>query len=396
MTTRRTFLHRLGATALGVTLPVRLSFAAAAGEARLVVVLLRGGWDGLNVAPPHGDPNYDRLRPRIGVPPPGNAGGALDLDGLIGLNPELAALKAWYDGGELVAFPAMGIGYVKRSHFDAQDVLENGTGRPKGAYDGWLGRALMAKGDDPAPPSLAVNHSVPLILRGKYPAQTLAPSRLPTPDGDFLDRVRALYRLDAAFERPFETALKAARGEGAAMMKGLGGGGRGGRLNTKLVAAAGRVLAGADGPRVAVIDTGGWDTHGREGPRLRAQLTGLAKGLVALRQGLGAAWANTAILLVSEFGRTAAENGSAGTDHGTGGLAFALGGAVRGGRIVGGWPGLAPGALYQGRDLRATGDIRALFKAALRDHLGLAEGALEDQVFPDSRQIRPLEGLFKA
>jgi uncharacterized protein (DUF1501 family) len=183
--------------------------------------------------------------------------------------------------------------------------------------------------------------------------------------------------------------------EGQGMRDG-GMGGRGAPVGA-LVQAAGRFLTQPDGPRVATIDFGGWDTHANQagdlGPLAR-NLRQLDRAVVQLKAALGPAWKHTAVLVVTEFGRTVAVNGSRGTDHGTAAAAFALGGAVRGGRVIAQWPGLADRDLHEGRDLRATLDLRALFKAALAAQLGTGESALETKVFPDSRGVRPLEGLF--
>ena len=221
-----------------------------------------------------------------------------------------------------------------------------------------------------------------------------SPSRLPGPDADLLERLAALYQGDALLER----SLRAAR-ESQALMEGQSARGMdgGGQPVVALATAAGEVLARGDGPRVASIDFGGWDTHisqlGEYGALTR-NLRLLDRAVAALKIALAAAWQQTAVLIVTEFGRTVAPNGSGGTDHGTGGAAFVAGGAVRGGRVIADWPGLSERALHEGRDLRATLDLRSLFKAALAAQLGLPESVLESQVFPDSRAARPLEGLF--
>ncbi len=396
MTTRRDALKLMGgAAAANALLPAGMAFAGAATDQRLVVVVLRGGLDGLSAVPPHGDPDYARLRPNIAVPKPGTDGGAVDLDGRFGLHPALAPLAAWYRAGELLILPAGGGAYRKRSHFDAQNVLENGTGIPFGSAEGWLGRALAMLGSDQSRLGLSVGHGIPLILRGERSVQTLAPTGLPAPDDDFLARVAMLYDQDRLFRDALAAARLSAAGPAGDMARGMDRRQQGQKMQRDLTEAAGRLLAAADGPRIAVIDAKGWDTHARQANRLTPLLAGLADGLAGLRDGLGGAWGNTVVLLASEFGRTAAENGNAGTDHGYGGLMLALGGAVNGGRIAGRWPGLAPGALHQGRDLMPTVDLRAVWKAALRDHLGLPEAEIESRIFPESRPVRPLPGLVR-
>jgi uncharacterized protein (DUF1501 family) len=217
---------------------------------------------------------------------------------------------------------------------------------------------------------------------------------LPVPDPDLLDRLAALYLDDPLLGRSFAVAREA-----RAMMEGHDPGGMGGQTPPvlELARAAGEVLSRRDGPRVATIDFGGWDTHISqlgEYSQLTRNLRLLDRSVAALKIALGPVWRHTAVLIVTEFGRAVPPNGSGGTDHGTAGAAFVAGGAVRGGRVIADWPGLGQRALYEERDLRPTLDLRALFKAALSAQLGLGEAALETEVFPDSRTVRPLEGVF--
>jgi uncharacterized protein (DUF1501 family) len=394
MTTRREALQLLaGITALG-GLP-RLTLAApSGGERRLVFVFLRGGMDALSVVPAYGDPHYAAQRGILAVPPPGTPGGALDLDGRFGLNSYLAEMHKLYTGRELAVLHAVASPYRERSHFDGQNLLENGTAKPFGRETGWLNAALAARPDaSGGPAAFALGQSIPLVLRGPAQVGSWSPSRLPVPDSGLLDRLGELYRGDPLLARSFTTAREAQK-----MMEGRDGmGGGGGQPVEALAKAAGEILGKREGPRVASIDFGGWDTHigqlGEYGPLTR-NLRLLDRSVATLKAALGEAWRHTAVLMVSEFGRTVAPNGSNGTDHGTGGAAFVAGGAVRGGRVITDWPGLAAGALHEGRDLRPTLDLRALFKAALAAQLGLSDSALETDVFPDSRAVRPLHGLF--
>ncbi len=396
MPTRRNVLQTAGSAALiGAAAPARVAFGAAPTENRLAVVILRGGLDGLHAVPPYGDPRYRALRPRLAVAPPGEEDGALDLDGAFGLHPALAPLHRLYRQKQLLIVPAASTGYAERSHFDGQNVLENGTAIPYGAQDGWLNRALLRLNDGDRRLGLSVGHTVPLVMRGAARVQTWAPTNLPQADDDFLTRLAFVYEGDAMLA----DALAQARGsqEIAAGMMDRKAPGRGQRGQYKALAqAAGRLLASADGPRIAVFEAGGWDTHFGQIFRLRQQLGELAAGLTAFQQSLGPVWDKTAVIVLSEFGRTAAENGSGGTDHGVGGIAFLLGGAVAGGRFAGDWPGLSERALYEGRDLQPTTDTRSLLKAMLRDRMGLDEAYIEDTVFPGSRQAAPLDGLFRS
>jgi uncharacterized protein (DUF1501 family) len=394
MTTRRDALKTLGGLAALSALPGLALAQGAPGERRLVFVFLRGGLDGLSAVPAYGDPDFARRRGELTIAPPGEANGALKLDGTFGLHPLLPEMHQRYQAGELAVLHAVASPYRDRSHFDAQNVLENGTARPYGRDAGWLNVALAEAA--PRSGGVALGASVPLVLRGAAPVTSWSPSVMPSPDPDLLERLGRLYRDDPLLARPFAAAV-----ETQALMEGQGrrdgGTGARGAPVGALVQAAGRFLKQPDGPRVATIDFGGWDTHANQagdvGPLAR-NLRQLDRALAQLETALGPAWQHTAVLVVTEFGRTVAINGSRGTDHGTAAAAFALGGAVRGGRVIAQWPGLADRDLHEGRDLRATLDLRALFKAALAAQLGLGEAALETKVFPDSRGVRPLEGLF--
>jgi uncharacterized protein (DUF1501 family) len=401
MRTRRQALQLFGSTAALIGLP-GLSFGPAAGELRtsdrrLVFMFLRGGMDGLSAVPPYGDPQYSAQRGPLAVPAPGSAGGALDLDGHFGLSPHLAEMHKLFGASELTILHAVASPYRERSHFDAQNLLENGMVRPFGRETGWLNVALAAASGDRSHSrtlGFALGPNVPLVLRGAAQVGSWSPSRLPGPDADLIERLAALYRDDALLGRSFAVAREA-----QTMMEGHDPGGMASRTLPveELARAAGEVLSRPDGPVVATIDFGGWDTHiSQQGEysQLTRNLRLLDRSVATLKTALGPVWQRTALLIVTEFGRAVAPNGSGGTDHGTAGAAFVAGGAVRGGRVLSDWPGLGQRALYEERDLRPTLDLRALFKAALAAQLGLDEAALETEVFPDSRAVRPLDGFF--
>jgi uncharacterized protein (DUF1501 family) len=242
--------------------------------------------------------------------------------------------------------------------------------------------------------AVALNDTVPLVLRGEVEVSTWAPSRLPDADEDLLARVRRLYEaVDPPLASKLNEALDARTIAGDAAGKMAGGTQQ---QVTPLVNAAARFLKSADGPRIAVIDVGGWDTHANQGGaqgNLALRLKGLDGGIATLKTELGAAWADTTVLVVTEFGRTVAVNGTRGTDHGTAGVAFLAGGAVKGGRVLSDWPGLAARDLYQNRDLKPTTDLRRVFKGVLAERFGLAESTLARAVFPDSAAASPLEHL---
>jgi len=395
-TTRRRFLLGTGALAASAALP-NVMFAHTGGSARLVVVILRGALDGLAAVPPCADPNYAGLHRELAIAAPGVADGALALDNTFGLHPSFAFLHDRYVAGELVVFHAVASPYRDRSHFDGQNVLENGLTKPLGSSDGWLNRALSAlprgTGHD-AELAVAISQNVPLILRGDMPVISKSPQATPDVDEELLSRLADLYSKDDWFSARLSEAVQTEKlaDEGGlpadpeAMTEPTVAGARPAMTapqNTAVKPAAADRISGVarmaaslmrsdGGPEVAVIEAGGWDTHanqgGAKGP-LAQRLTGLDKALRALKEELGPLWPQTAVLVVTEFGRTAAMNGTRGTDHGTGGCAFLAGGAVRGGRVIADWPGLARTALLDNRYLRPTLDLRSIFKAVLDEHM---------------------------
>ena len=393
MTTRRSLLAT-GATLTLLAPFARLAAAGASADARLVLVILRGGLDGLAAVPPYAEPRYAELRGPLALGAPSTEGGVLGLDGTFGMHPALANLHAWYRAGEALVVHAAATPYRERSHFDAQKVLEAGGAAPSASMAGWLNRALgLLSAAGGKRDAVALADTVPLVLRGEFAVTSWAPSRLPETDDDTLARVRRLYEAaDPELAARLTDALAARELAGDERR-----GGRVGQAVAPLASAAGRFLASENGPRVAVLDVTGWDTHANQGAAqgpLALRLRTLDSGLATLKTELGAHWRDTGVLVVTEFGRTVAANGTRGTDHGTAGVAFVAGGGVAGGRIVGDWPGLGARDLHEGRDLRATTDLRALFKAALHDRFGISEAALARTVFPDSDSIAPLDGLF--
>lgn len=393
MTLRRRFL--LGLTASLALGGARLARAAGpAGEARLVVVLLRGALDGLAAVPPYADPDYARHHGELALPEPGQDGGALDLGGRFGLHPRLAKLHAMYAASEALVVHAVAGPWRSRSHFEAQDLLEAGAERRLDS--GWLNRALRALGPEPpgaARHGLAVGVEVPLLLRGPTPVGAFAPPGPQRVEASVLAELARLHQADPLLGPAYQEGLRA-RGFSAAVLAGqeVPPGDRG--AFPALAAAAGQLLAQPLGPRVAALDMVGWDTHAFQAARLAGPLTMLDNGLDALRLALGEAWRHTAVLVMTEFGRTVRLNGTRGTDHGTAGAAFLLGGAVAGGRVLADWPGLAERQLFQNRDLAPTRDLRALAKALLRDHLGLPAAAVE-AAFPGSAGVAAEGGLLR-
>lgn len=430
---RREFLTAtLAAGGALLTSSVTFANAMPGGKSRLVFVILRGALDGLATVPAYGDSGYAALRGDLAVGKPGSDGGALALDGFFGLHPSLAFMQQAYAAKELIVFHAVASPYRDRSHFDGQNVLETGYPQPHAVQTGWLNRALAA-----IPARLATEKelgisiapSAPLVMRGPAPVTSWSPSHLAPLDDDTLQRIADLYSRDPLLGRKLAEALaaqaiaeeqapdpgqaprggptpsdqmmagEAAQARGNDRRPMLSKRGKPGAQYPEVVAAAARFLRREDGPQVAVFDTTGWDTHFNEGGakgQLAARLAGLDSALSALKAGLGPVWSDTAVLLVTEFGRTVAENGTRGTDHGTATAAYLIGGAVSGGRVVADWPGLSPQNLYQHRDLRPTLDVRAVMKGVLAEHLEVPAKALETSVFPESRQAQPLTGLLRA
>lgn len=365
----------------------RAAAARVPGNRLFVLVVLRGGMDGLSVVVPHADPDHAEKRGRLAFGPPGGKDGLIDLDGRFGLHPALGALEPLWRSGTMAAVHAVASPYRDRSHFDAQAVLENGTDGPGAARDGWLGRAVRGAGGRFA--GVAVGGAVPLVLQGDPKAQLWRPEEGDGPDAALVALVARGYRDHPRFAAALEAGAETARLAG----------GDGGRAPETVAAAVARLMTRPDGPSVAVLDAGGWDTHAGQGTaegRLAGALGQLARGLTALREGLGEAWSRTVVMAVSEFGRTVAPNGAGGTDHGTGGVALLLGGAVAGtGRVTGPWPGLSTRALFAGRDLAPETDVRSLFRAVLSDHLRLPDRTIDGEVFPGV-PVRPFQTLIRS
>jgi uncharacterized protein (DUF1501 family) len=309
-----------------------------------------------------------------------------------------------YKAGQAAIVHAVASPYRERSHFDGQDVLESGLTRP-GGDTGWLNRALA--GLQPADrvagkDAFAVGPITPLVARGSAPVLSWTPTRLPPAGNDTVSRLLELYRhTDPALAQALEkrNALTAIASGGGmdATSNGARPAGPALAYFSEAASGAARFMARPDGPRVGALAFDGWDTHANEGVargRLSALLGALDGALAAIETGMGDAWKDTTVAVITEFGRTARINGTEGTDHGTATVALLAGGALKGGRVIADWPGLGESALYQGRDLKPTTDLRAVMKGILRDHLRADERALAQQVFPGSETVKPLGGLM--
>ncbi len=412
MTTRRELLKAMAVGAVTLTLWPRRAWSAGgatSAQPLLLVVMLRGGLDGLHALPPIGDNAWGALRGSLPFVTGDASAKPLPLDRNFALNPAMPYAASLYQQKTFLPVVAVAPPYQGRSHFEAQDCVENGSARPSGAQDGWMNRCVAnLHGEE----GLAIASAMPLIMRGNAKVSTWSPPLPTTIDPNLLQRLDTLYaedpRLAEAYSRAVaeshDDAVMDADAAGTAMLPATGapGGRKAGAARAygigalpDLMGAAGKFMARGDGPQIAFVEDTGWDTHAGEVAILQRKLGQLDAGLKNYREAMGAAWDRTVVVVVTEFGRTALVNGTGGTDHGTGGVAFLAGGSVAGGRVAGQWPGIARQDLNEGRDVHATTDMRALFKGVLAGHLLVPASVLDARVFPDSSAIRPMEGLLR-
>lgn len=377
------FLRR---TAFGLELP-----RAARGKV-LICLFQRGAADALNVLVPHGEAEYYRLRPTIGIARPARAAGdagALDLDGFFGLHPALSPLKPLWDRRLLAPIHAVGSPSATRSHFDAQDYMESGTPDVKGTRDGWLNRWLAtcetceagAAAPRPSPfRAVAMTPQTPRILQGPAPAVAMTSLEAFTvrSAGGMTERLEALYRtgsadlIHATGAETFDAVRMLRDADPTRYAPEHGAEYPRSEFGRRLRQIAQLIKSGV-GLEVAFADVGGWDTHVNQGAatgQLANRLGDFARSIAALVTDLGDRMEDVVILTMSEFGRMARQNGNGGTDHGHAGAMFAIGGAVRGGQVHGRWPGLAREQLFEGRDLALTTDFRTVFHEVVSGHLG--------------------------
>jgi uncharacterized protein (DUF1501 family) len=388
--TRRSAL--LGLTAAFSSGHYAVALAAAPTQKRFVVVILRGALDGMSAVVPYGDKGLVTLRADLIPPQPGTDGGMLDLGGFYGLHPAMTALHALYQSNEMLPVHAVAGPYRIRSHFEAQDYLEFGSDHAMSS--GWMNRLAQ---EIPAQPgktvtALAVGSAVPLVLRGPAPVGSWLPKSSGHPDPDLYARLAAMHQHDPITGPAVAMGLKERGFTELALGDRQEPGNR--FAFPALCAATGRLLAAPDGPRLAALEIGGWDTHTGQKGRLTYPLRQLDEGMASLKAGLGDAWKQTVVLVMTEFGRTVRANGTGGTDHGTGTVAFVLGGDVAGGRVQANWPGLSQANLFENRDLQPTADLRAVTKGLLGPLFGLNPAALA-RVFPQSDQANALVGMLR-
>jgi len=383
----------LQASAGAAVAPLGREAGAATGPKRLIVILLRGAVDGLSVVMPYADQAYYDARPSIAIARPGEPDGALALDGYFGLHPALAGLMPLWRQGDLAFIHAAGSPDPNRSHFEAQRYIENGTPGRSTTPDGWMNRVLQALPGPRGPTdAIMVGPTLARILTGAAPVANLplgpnAARPLPIDQPQLAGAFDRLYAADDALGEAYREGREARAqllGDLAREQAIADAGAPPPASFAARAAKLGRLIGGDARIRVAFVALGGWDTHVDQGSgkgRLANRLRALAEGLAALARGIGGAWRDTVVVVLSEFGRTVHENGDRGTDHGHGNVIWVAGGAVKGGRVYGQWPGLAATHLYQRRDLAITTDFRAALAAILGAHIGLGDSQL-DLVFP--------------
>jgi uncharacterized protein (DUF1501 family) len=403
------------ATAAGFGLSLQLlavpatAADSALNKKKVIVVICRGGMDGLSVAPPIGDGEYRGLRGALAL------NDALPLDGTFALHPQLTAVHAMAKAGEARIVPAVATPDRARSHFEAQDVLETGAAGVYSTTSGWLNRAVETLSAHRKVDALSVGATAPLILRGKVQTASWSPGRSVDAEARLPTLLQDLYRNDPllgpALARGLATetmAKDATAGLSGGMQPAVMTGGKAAPQPAAFARAQaqqgrdaartlGLSLAGfmrePGGPTVAAISLDGFDSHANQAGLLTQRLAYLDAVLDGVHTGLGPEWKNTVVLVATEFGRTARANGTGGTDHGTGSTALILGGALKPGGIVGDWPTLKQNALFENRDVAPALDMRGLFKGVLAEHMGVDRAALDTAIFPSSAAAKPVLGL---
>ncbi len=399
---RRRFLNGMAMAAMAGVMMPSLSWANAPTNKRLIVIILRGAMDGLAATVPYGDPAYVALRKNLAI----ERDALLNLDGFFALHPSFETLYKMYQDKQMAIVHAAASPYRQRSHFDAQNVLELGGTTPHGLDSGWMNRLVglieqqSAQERGTRKLGMAFGQSIPMAMRGKTTVGSWAPSTLPEVGSDFYSLVSYLYKQDAALQSALYEGLDIQDTTGNLFDSDMRQMARQSRSRKGFVTMAemtGTWMKEPDGPRIASLELGGWDTHANQGTAaggLANNFGLLDQGFKALKDTLGDAWGDTVVLAITEFGRTCAPNGNNGTDHGTASCTFVAGGAVKGGRVLADWPGLTTDRLYEGRDLRPTVDLRSVFKGVLSDHFGLSLAALNAVVYPNSESAPKLNGLI--
>lgn len=425
---RRSALRAAAGLGFSLTFLGGRAFAASEGaEARrkLVVFICRGAMDGLSVSPPIGDSNYVALRRDIAIAGFGQPNGALRLDDTFGLHPKLAAVHALALKGQARIAPAIATPDRARSHFEAQDVLESGTSAVYAESSGWLNRAMQAMGPGRKIQAMSVGGQAPLILRGPIQAASWSPGGYHDRDSRLPGILADLYANDPLLGPALASGLQteamakiatettdapmtaaamadpmlanAAQPTPAGAPTTAAGYQKAGQATARnLGVTLAHFMTEPGGPQIAAVSLDGFDTHANQGAadgQLANHLAYLDAAIDGLSTGLGPEWSNTVVLVATEFGRTARMNGTKGTDHGTASTALVLGGGLKSGGIIGDWPTLQEARLFENRDTYPALDMRALFKGALAEQLGVDRRALDTVVFPDSAGVEPVRNL---
>ncbi|MET0313044.1 MAG: DUF1501 domain-containing protein [Hansschlegelia sp.] len=368
--------------------------SAASSDPRLLLVILRGGMDGVNVVVPHGDPAYAAMRGSIAI----DRSATMALDGFFGLNPAMPAFGAMYRAGQALAVHAACVPLQTRSHFDCQDNLENGLPGLAPNATGWLNRLLtvMPKGSAVRSHGALQVGEAPLVLRGPAPVLGWSPTWFSEPPEDITGAVTTMLKMtDGTLYDTLKAGMKA---NALAEKTSSSDDGDVSEFRRAFRGAA-RLLTAANGPRIAVMSVANFDTHQNQGTTdgfLWGSLNELDTGLAEFRDYAAKIWPNTVVVMATEFGRTVHVNGDNGTDHGVGTVALLAGGAVAGGKVRGDWPGISQKNLLDASDLRPTTDLRAIFKGVLQDHVGVPKKVLDETVFPGSKAVKPMGGLVRA
>ncbi len=403
-------LGTVGVIGASVILPTSLSLAAMPTDKRLIVILLRGGMDGLSLFPPFGDENYQKMRGQLAFSPPEKNNGMMDLDGFFGLHPSAASLIQFWHRKEMAIAPATASTYRGNSHIEAQRILENGSDTIDGAADGWLNRAIkiMAKyeaNDKNIKPAISINgpqenNNLPFILQGDITTNILKLNQISDDILGLNQKLKLLYKNDLMLAPILAQAINKRKIIDKILTKDDINSAQSASDIDNLPAMAeisADELLKDNGSRIAVLDTSGWDSHyqqGRETGNLARKIAALSTGIDLLYEKMHNIWDKTVIVTVSEFGRSVISNDSGGTNNGMAGAMMILGGAVSGQKIIGGWPDLEEKKLYKGRDLMPNIDNRAIFKAILQNHMQISNNDIEETIFPNSKSVEPIKNLI--
>lgn len=401
---RRKFIQAASLATAGMLLPVGCNSWVAqtasskSDRQRLVVILLRGGADGLNIVIPHQDAEYYQARPTIAVPYPQEKNGAIDLDGWFGLHPQLQDLMPLWQQKKLAFVHNSGSPIAERSHFQAQDYLESGTPGVKNTPSGWMNRLLAELPEAKLTQALNVGVTTPYILRGDMAIANLKPgihstAPIPTDRPQVHKAFSSLYSGTDALSKAYQDGSKAREIILADLDQEMMSASRGAKNAQIFIDDAtevARLMVGNAKTQLAFMEVGGWDTHLNQNPTFDRLLPALGQGLAALVKGLEPIFSDTVIVVMSEFGRTVKENGNKGTDHGYGNVMWLLGGAIRGGKVYGEWQGLNPSVLNENRDLPVNTDFREIIGTTLQQHLSISQDSLS-RIFPDYKSSHKID-----